>query len=87
VRLFRKGQEIGGGQFNEEVSGIKDIFLGDPAADLLPALAALRPLLKPDREILYVMTDDDAVIEACADRHLILQSTILDMEYDVPARG
>lgn len=74
-------REIGTGQFNEEVSGIKDICLGDAGCLLLPALAALRPLCKPDSKILYVMTDDDHMIRTCEDRALILQSTILDMEY------
>jgi len=76
-------REVGGGQFNEEVSGIKDVVLENPDLLLLPALAALRRLLKPGSEILYVMTDDEAVIRACEARKLILQSTILDMEYQV----
>ncbi len=80
VRLVRRGYEVGAGQFNEEVSGVKDIRLENPETDLLPALAALRSLLKPGSELLYVMTDDDAVIQSCEDSQLILQSTILDLE-------
>ncbi len=86
VRLLRDVREIGAGQFNEEVSGIKDFTLTDPDVYLLPALAALKPLLKPGNEILYVMTDNDAVNAACQARKFFLQSSILDMTYDIVLR-
>lgn len=83
VRLLWDMRDVGGGTFNEEVSGIKDIVLENPDLLLLPALAALKPLLKPGSEILYVMTDDEATIRVCETRMLIPQSIILDMEYRI----
>ena len=80
VRLVWDTRDMGGGQFNEEVSGIKDLTLENPDLLLLPALAALKPLLKPGSEILYVMTDDDATIKACGAQKLVAQSVVLDME-------
>lgn len=81
VRFLRGEVELGGGIFNIEVSGIRDISLGDPQADLLPALAALLPQLKPASATIHVMTDDKTIGRACTDQGLTLQSAFLDMIY------
>jgi len=79
VEFLSGGRKLGGGVFNEELNGCKDLYLSDPTAQLPGAMAALRTLVKPGAEALYLMSDAADVIAACASYPLRLQSEILDM--------
>ena len=83
MEFLLSGRAVGGGVFNEELSGCKDLILEDPAAQLPGAMAALRTLLKPGAQALYLMSDDADVIAACEGYPLRLQSEILDMAKDL----
>lgn len=79
VEFLSGGRKVGSGVFNEELGGCKDLILSDPTAQLPGAMAALRTLMKPGAEALYLMSDAADVIAACASYPLRLQSEILDM--------
>lgn len=80
LRFWADGADVGGGQYNEEIGGLKDFTLSYPERDLPGAFRFLAGLLKPEQDLVYVMTDDAPTIAACEKSPLTLWSAICNMK-------